>query len=267
LGGWGCDAAWADDFHHALRVLLTGEREGWYEEFDSIALIAKAFRRPHVHDGTYSDYRKRRFGAPADDVPPERFVVFSADHDQVGNRALGDRLPAEARPLAAFCTLLSPFTPMLFQGEEYGETAPFQFFTDHIDPDIAEATRDGRRREFADFTEFSGAEVPDPQDPATFERSKLTRRGEPDGLRELHARLLRARREWLPPGDVDDIAYDERAGWLAVRRGECTLLANFATTPVHIPRERAEEVLLATHEPTLEPGFVVLTPLSGVLVR
>jgi maltooligosyltrehalose trehalohydrolase len=156
---------------------------------------------------------------------------------------------------------------MLFQGEEYGETAPFQFFTDHIDPDIAEATRDGRRREFADFTEFSGAEVPDPQDPATFERSKLTRRGEPDGLRELHARLLRARREWLPPGDVDDIAYDERAGWLAVRRGECTLLANFATTPVHIPRERAEEVLLATHEPTLEPGFVVLTPLSGVLVR
>jgi maltooligosyltrehalose trehalohydrolase len=156
---------------------------------------------------------------------------------------------------------------MLFMGEEYGETAPFQFFTDHIDPDIAEATREGRRREFASFAEFSGAEVPDPQDPATFERSKLTRRGEPDGLRELHARLLRARREWLPPGDVDDIAFDERAGWLAVRRGECTILANFARTPVHVPRERSEEVLLATHEPTLEPGFVVLGPLSGALMR
>ncbi|HET6548995.1 MAG TPA: malto-oligosyltrehalose trehalohydrolase, partial [Solirubrobacter sp.] len=267
LGGYGCDAAWADDFHHALRVLLTGETEGWYGEFDSMALLAKAFRRPHVHDGTYSEFRKRRFGAPADDVPPERFVVFSANHDQVGNRALGDRLPLEARPLAAFCTLLSPFTPMLFQGEEYGERAPFQFFTDHIDAVIADATREGRRREFASFAEFSGAEVPDPQDPATFERSKLTRDGEPDGLRELHAALLRARRELLPAGDPDEIAYDERAGWLAVRRGEHTLLANFARTPVHVPRERAEEIVLATHEPTLEPGFVVLAPLSGALVR
>jgi maltooligosyltrehalose trehalohydrolase len=267
LGGHGCDAAWADDFHHALRVLLTGETEGWYGEFDSIALMAKAFRRPHVHDGTWSEFRKRRFGAPADDVPPERFVVFSADHDQVGNRAVGDRLPVEVRPLAAFCTLLSPFTPMLFMGEEYGERAPFQFFTDHIDQLIADATREGRRREFASFAEFSGEEVPDPQDRATFERSKLTRSGEPEGLRDLHYRLLRARREFLPPGDVGEIAYDERAGWLAVRRGDCTLLANFARTPVHVPRERAEEVLLATHEPTVEPGFVVLAPLSGALVR
>jgi maltooligosyltrehalose trehalohydrolase len=267
LGGYGCDAAWADDFHHALRVLLTGETEGWYGEFDSIALMAKAFRRPHVHDGTWSDFRRRRFGAPADDVPPERFVVFSADHDQVGNRALGDRLPVEVRPLAAFCTLLSPFTPMLFMGEEYGERAPFQFFTDHIDQLIADATREGRRREFASFSQFSGEEVPDPQDRATFERSKLSREGEPEGLRDLHYRLLRARREFLPPGDVGEISYDERAGWLAVRRGECTVLANFARAPVHVPRDRPEEVLLATHEPTLEPGFVVLAPLSGALVR
>ena len=164
LGGHGCDAAWADDFHHALRTLLTGDTDGWYAEFDSLALLAKAFKRPHVHDGTYSAFRKRRFGAGADDVPPERFVVFSADHDQVGNRALGDRLPVETRALAAFCTLLSPFTPMLFQGEEYGERAPFQFFSDHIDPEIADATREGRRREFASFAEFSGEEVPDPQD-------------------------------------------------------------------------------------------------------
>src|SRR5206468_3780067 len=88
---WGCQgAAWADDFHHALRTLLTGDTDGWYAEFDSLALLGKAFKRPHVHDGTYSAFRKRRFGASADDVPPERFVVFSADHDQVGNRALGD---------------------------------------------------------------------------------------------------------------------------------------------------------------------------------
>jgi maltooligosyltrehalose trehalohydrolase len=200
-------------------------------------------------------------------VPPERFVVFSADHDQVGNRALGDRLPVETRPLAAFCTLLSPFTPMLFQGEEYGELAPFQFFSDHIDTEIADATREGRRREFASFAEFSGEEVPDPQDIATFERSKLTREGRPEGMRDLHAQLLRARRELLPPGDVDDISFDERAGWLAVRRGECTLLANFSRAAVHVPRERTEEVLLATHEPTLEPGFVVLPALAGALVR
>lgn len=266
LGGWGCDAAWADDFHHALRVLLTGETQGWYEEFDSIALLAKAFRRPHVHDGTYSTFRKRRFGAPAFDVPPQRFVVFSADHDQVGNRAFGDRLPVQARRLAAFCTLLSPFTPMLFQGEEYGERAPFQFFTDHIDPEIADATREGRRREFASFAAFAGEEVPDPQDVATFERSKLTRSGEPDGMLELHRALLRVRRE-LPAGDVDDVTYDERAGWIAVQRGPYTLLANFARVATHVPRDTTQEVVLSTHQPTLEPGFVVLPPLSGALVR
>jgi maltooligosyltrehalose trehalohydrolase len=267
LGGHGCDAAWADDFHHALRTLLTGDTGGWYAEFDSLALLAKAFHRPHVHDGTYSAFRKRRFGAVADDVPPERFVVFSADHDQVGNRALGDRLPVETRALAAFCTLLSPFTPMLFQGEEYGELAPFQFFSDHIDSEIATATREGRRREFASFAEFSGEAVPDPQDVATFERSKLTRKGEPEGMRDLHAQLLRARRELLPPGDVDEISFDERGGWLTVRRGECTLLANFSREAVHVPRDRTEEVLLATHAPTLEPGFVVLPALAGALVR
>ena len=119
-GGWGCDAAWADDFHHALRTLLTGDREGYYAEFGAVGDLAKAFHRPHVHDGTYSSFRHRRFGARAEDVPPERFVVFSANHDQVGNRAFGDRLPVETRPLAALCTLLSPFTPMLFQGEEHG---------------------------------------------------------------------------------------------------------------------------------------------------
>ena len=128
-----------------------------------MAQLAKAFHRPHVHDGDYSEFRRRRFGAPADDVPPRRFVVFSQNHDQVGNRAFGDRLPEPARPLAAFCTLLSPFVPLLFMGEEYGETAPFQFFSDHIDKRIADATREGRRREFAAFAEF-GEEVPDPQD-------------------------------------------------------------------------------------------------------
>ena len=115
-GGYACDAEWADDFHHALRVLLTGYREGYYAEFGRVAQLAKAFHRPHVHDGGYSTFRRRRFGARADDVPPERFVVFAQNHDQVGNRAYGDRLPAQARPLAAFCVLLAPFVPHALHG-------------------------------------------------------------------------------------------------------------------------------------------------------
>jgi maltooligosyltrehalose trehalohydrolase len=265
-GGWGCDAAWADDFHHALRVLLTGDREGYYAEFGVLADLAKAFHRPHVHDGTYSTFRHRRFGAKADDVPPERFVVFSANHDQVGNRAFGERLPVETRALAAFCTLLSPFTPMLFQGEEHGEDAPFQFFSDHIDESIATATREGRRREFAAFAEFRGREVPDPQDPATFEASKLTRTGEPAGLRDLYAELLRVRRD-LPPGDADSVEHDEHAGWLRLRRGPYVLLASFSRRDNHVPLEATGEVVLSTHPVTLEPGYVHLPPLSGALLR
>jgi maltooligosyltrehalose trehalohydrolase len=265
-GGWGCDAVWADDFHHALRVLLTGDRDGYYAEFGDIAHLAKAYRRPHVHDGGYSSFRARRFGARADDVAPERFVVFDQNHDQIGNRAFGDRLPPEARPLAAMCTLLSPFTPMLFQGEEHGEAAPFLFFADHIDEAIVVATREGRRQEFAAFAEFAGEEVPDPQDPATFERSKLTRGGEPEGLRELYARLLEARRE-IGPAHEAHAEFDEHQGWLKLRRGEHLVLANFSRNAVHVPVDRAVELELATHHATVEPGHVVLPPLAGALVR
>jgi maltooligosyltrehalose trehalohydrolase len=264
-GGWGCDAVWADDFHHALRVLLTGDRSGYYADFGEVAQLAKAFRRPHVDDGNYSRTRGRRFGARADDIPPERFVVFDQDHDQVGNRAFGDRLPVEARPLAALCTLLSPFTPMLFMGEEHGEAAPFQFFSDHIDEEIADATRAGRRREFAAFAEFAGEEVPDPQDPETFRRSKLTRTGEPEGLRDLYARLLAFRRE-IGPGEAV-VDFDEHAGWLRVGRGEHLVLANFGLQPVHVPVERPLELRLATHHATVEPGHVVLPALAGALLR
>ncbi|MET0600483.1 MAG: malto-oligosyltrehalose trehalohydrolase [Baekduia sp.] len=265
-GGWGCDAAWADDVHHAIRTLVTDEREGYYAEFGALADLMHAFRDPHVHDGRWSAFRKRRFGAPAAACPPERFVVFGQNHDQVGNRALGDRLPPAARPLAAFCTLLSPYTPLLFMGEEDGETAPFQFFTDHIDEEIAIATREGRRREFAAFARFAGEEVPDPQDPATFERSKLTRRGDP-ALRELYTSLLRARR-LLPRGPVDDVRGDERARWLRVVRGEHTLVMNFADVE-QVVEAGAQRLVLGTHVAVrvLADGAVTLPPLSGALVE
>jgi maltooligosyltrehalose trehalohydrolase len=264
LGGYGCNAAWADDFHHALRTVLTGEREGYYAEFGRVAQLAKAFHRPHVHDGNFSEFRHRRFGAPADDVPPRRFVVFSQDHDQIGNRAFGDRMPEVARPLAAFCTLLSPFVPMLFMGEEYGEPAPFQFFSDHIDKRIADATRTGRRREFAAFAEFE-EDIPDPQDPATFERSKLTRERDPR-VAELYAKLLVERRR-LPPGDASEIEFDEEQRWLRVQRGPFEILCNFSDEPRRVPCE-GTSVELSTHEPPQpSDGLIELSPMSGALVR
>jgi maltooligosyltrehalose trehalohydrolase len=263
VGGWGCDAAWADDFHHALRVLLTGDREGYYSEFGEVAQLAKAFHRPHVHDGNWSSFRKRRFGAPADDVPPQRFVVFSQNHDQVGNRAYGDRLPERARPLAAFCTLLAPFTPMLFMGEEYGERAPFQFFSDHIDTKIATATREGRRREFAAFAQF-GEEIPDPQAEETFLRSKLSGEGDA-AIAALYGALVAARRE-LPKGDADAIEFDDRAKWLAVRRGDFVLVCNFADQSARIPVS-ATDVVVASHATRVEDQSALLEPLAGALLR
>jgi maltooligosyltrehalose trehalohydrolase len=261
-GGWGHDAQWADDFHHAVRTLVSEEREGYYGDFGHVAQLAKAFDRPFVFDGNYSAFRRQRYGAPASDRPPEQFVVFDQNHDQVGNRALGDRLEPRALRLAQFCVLLSPFTPMLFMGEEYGERAPFQFFSDHIDKRIARATRDGRRREFAAFAAFAGEEVPDPQDPATFERSKLTRRGA-RGHEQLMRELLRARRE--QSGEARVIEFDEAGRWLRVARGDFELLMNFGRA--RMLHTRAREVVLTTGTANVQDAGVRLGAMTGALVR
>ncbi|HZU61812.1 MAG TPA: alpha-amylase family glycosyl hydrolase, partial [Solirubrobacteraceae bacterium] len=266
--GYGCDGAWADDFHHALRTLVTDEREGYYAEFGRVDQLGKALHRPHVHDGTYSSFRHRRFGAPAEDVPAERFVVFSQNHDQVGNRAMGDRMPAQARSLAALCTLLSPFVPLLFMGEEYGETAPFQFFSDHIDPEIAQATREGRRAEFSSFTAFSEEEVPDPQDPATFERSKLTRQGDL-ALEQLYRELIDLRRQLGGAGDADWVMVDEGKRSLQFRRGAVDVVCNFDQSELTLPLA-GQNVRLATAPQTRvdeASGAIVLAPLSGVVLE
>ncbi|HVW18899.1 MAG TPA: DUF3459 domain-containing protein, partial [Solirubrobacteraceae bacterium] len=234
-------------------------------DFGELAQLAKALHRPHVHDGTWSAVRRRVFGARADDVAPERFVVFTQDHDQVGNRALGDRLPARVAPLAAMCVLLSPFTPMLWMGEEYGEAAPFQFFTDHVDEQIARATREGRRREFAAFAAFAGEDVPDPQDPATFERSKLTRVEAP-GVRDLYARLL-ALRARLKGAPVRAIEFDEAQRWLRVARDGAELACNFDhERPRAVAVEGAELALATADGARLQAGAVSLPPLSGAVV-
>jgi maltooligosyltrehalose trehalohydrolase len=206
LREWGHDAMWLDSLHHTLHVALTGEREGYYAAFDgSMAQIAAELRRPEG----------------------PRLVVCAQNHDQVGNRAVGDRLPPERLRVAQAVVLFSPFTPLLFQGEEYAESRPFQFFTDHIDPAIADATREGRRREFAGFAGFGADDVPDPQAPETFERSRLDPRP-PD---PLVVRLLRLRREL--PAELD-VSFDEAARTLELRRGRARLAVDFRSLEVEL---------------------------------
>jgi len=175
-GGWGMDGQWNDDFHHAVHVALTGERDGYYADYDGAAAVAKALQDRFVLDGSYSPFRRRHHGAPAGDVPEDRFVVAVQTHDQVGNRARGERLSAlvsfPALKLAAAAMLVSPYVPLLFMGEEYGETRPFLYFVSHGDPQLVEAVREGRRREFADF-DWQGA-LPEPDSPETFAASRLS---------------------------------------------------------------------------------------------
>jgi maltooligosyltrehalose trehalohydrolase len=209
LGGHGLNAQWGDDFHHALHALLTGEETGYYADFGTLSDMVVAFRQNFVYTGAYSRNRKRRHGNSPALAAARQFVVCSQNHDQVGNRATGERLTAlvsfDALKLAAGILLLSPYLPLLFMGEEYGETAPFQYFTDHGDPALREAVSKGRREEFAHFN-WQG-EVPDPQDPATFERSKLNhalrQQGQHAPLLGWYRELLRLRRARPALADLD----------------------------------------------------------------
>jgi len=202
LGGFGLDAQWNDDFHHSLHTLLTGEKSGYYRDFGALEQMAKACREGFVYSGEYSSYRQRRHGKPSTHVEAGRLVVFSQDHDQVGNRMRGDRLSTlvgfPGLKLAAGAVLLSPFIPLLFMGEEYGETAPFQYFVSHSDPALVEATRRGREEEFAAFA-WQG-EVPDPQDEATFLRCKLNPgaagQAANQTLQSFYTELIRLRRAY-----------------------------------------------------------------------
>ncbi|MBA2529989.1 MAG: malto-oligosyltrehalose trehalohydrolase, partial [Euzebyales bacterium] len=179
VGGAGMDAQWADDLHHAIHTAVTGERDGYYVDYAGLPDVARAYRRGFLYDGRYSVYRRRTVGAPLGDTPGWRLVTCLQNHDQIGNRAFGERLTTLVGPelarIAAVLLCASPTTPMLFMGEEYGETNPFQFFASHPEPELAEAVRRGRREEFADFAAFTGGTVPDPGDPATRTRSTLDR--------------------------------------------------------------------------------------------
>ncbi len=229
-GGFGLDSHWTDDFHHALHVALSGEHDGYYVDFAGLRDVATVLRRGYVYEGQRSAFRRRRHGRPAHDLPGERFVAFTQNHDQVGNRALGERsgrlMSVGRLKVAAALLLTAPFVPLLFQGEEWGAGTPFQYFTDHRDPALADAVREGRQAEFAAFGWEPGA-VPDPQDPSTFARSTLDwtelERPPHSDLLDWHRRLIALRRSTaaLLDGRLDRVTvrYDEAAGWLLVRRG------------------------------------------------
>jgi maltooligosyltrehalose trehalohydrolase len=250
-GGYGLDAQWSDDFHHALHVLLTGENTGYYADFDGIGCLATALEQGWCFSGQFSKHRQRRHGNSPRGLSRDRFVVCSQNHDQVGNRALGDRLSQivdlEKLKLAAGAVLLSPFVPLLFMGEEYAETAPFQFFTSHSDPELIEAVRRGRREEFAAFAWIT--EPPDPQSESTFLRSKLNHdliRREPHRtIRSLYRELLGFRRRHLPLENLSvSITAFESEGSLALAyqggSGRALVLYNFGA---------AESVLTVECEP------------------
>lgn len=225
-GGYGLDGQWSDDFHHAVHVALTNEQQGYYADFDGLGSIQKALQQRFVLDGTYSKFRRRRHGAKAAGLPADRFVTFVQNHDQVGNRAAGDRLSTlvslDRQKIAAFFSLMTPYVPLLFMGEEYGETNPFLYFVNHDDPELVEAVRKGRRSEFAAFGWAD--DVPDPQAEDTFLRSRLdpslANAAPHDGLSRLYRDLIRIRRTeaLLRPNAADvNCTSHEDDQWLAWR--------------------------------------------------
>ncbi len=245
LGGFAFDSQWNDDFHHSIHALVTGERQGYYQDFGSIHHLAKACREGFVYSGQYSLFRRRCHGSSSAETPNQQFVVFSQNHDQVGNRAQGERLSQlvdfETQKLIAGIVLLSPYVPLLFMGEEYGELAPFQYFVSHEDPELLEKVREGRRGEFGDF-EWSRA-IPDPAAVETFSRSKLhwdmRDTGQHRVLLSFYTELLRLRRTLpelsnLSKADTDVTEVDPEG--LIIRRthgADCaTMLFNFGQAPV-----------------------------------
>ena len=264
-GGFGLDAQWADDVHHALHALLTGERQGYYVDFGSLATLCEALSRVYVHAGTHSTFRGRHHGRPFDPSVTAgwRFVTYLQNHDQVGNRATGDRatavLSAGLAKIGAALLLCSPYTPMLFMGEEWGASTPWLFFSSFPDRKLAAAVREGRRAEFAEHG-WSVDDVPDPQDPATFEQSRLDwAELDKEPHRELldwHRQLIALRRSQpdLTDGRLDRVScsYDEDAWAFVLRRGSLAIACNLADGRQAVAIDGMPTGVLLSSE----PGFV-----------
>ncbi|MDZ4265376.1 MAG: malto-oligosyltrehalose trehalohydrolase [Mycobacterium sp.] len=270
-GGLGMTAQWDDDIHHAIHSAVSGERQGYYGDFGTLDTLAETLRHGYFHAGTYSSFRRRRHGRPLDTttIPATRLLAYTLTHDQVGNRAIGDRpsqnLTAGQLAIKAALALGSPYTAMLFMGEEWASSSPFQFFSSHPETELARATAEGRKKEFADHG-WDADEIPDPQDPATFERSKLKwdEIGDDD-----HGRMLAFYRDlialrhaepdlrdpWLDHLRID---FDEDRRWFAMHRGALSIVCNLGNHPVEVPVNG--KVVLAWGEPAVDG---VATRLGG----
>jgi len=246
LGGYGIDAHWNEDFHHALHAFLTGEQDGYYQDFGRLADLTKAMTQGFVYDGRYSIYRRRYHGRPATGLSGHRFMACLQNHDQVGNRAIGERTSHLLSPgqlkIGAGLVMTSPFVPMLFQGEEWAASTPFYYFTDHQDPELGAAVKRGRQEEFAAFG-WEPDTIPDPQAEETFLRSKLNwdelRREPHDTILDWHRSLIKLRRRLpaLSDGRMErtSVRFDEGARWLIMTRGSTWVACNFADAAQRIP--------------------------------
>ncbi|CAN5478523.1 malto-oligosyltrehalose trehalohydrolase [soil metagenome] len=277
-GGLGMTAQWDDDIHHALHTAVSGERQGYYSDFGSMETLANTLKHGYFHAGTYSSFRQRRHGKPLDTskIPGYRLLAYTCTHDQVGNRAIGDRpsayLTSGQLAVSAALALLTPFTAMLFMGEEWAASTPFQFFSSHPEPELAEATRNGRKAEFASHG-WDADDVPDPQDPQTFQRSKLdwteVDEDEHAALGQLYRDLIALRKHepdladfWLDHMGVD---YDEDARWIVLSRGALAVVCNLSADAVTV--SVSGEVVLAWGEPTVEADKTVVPGHSFVVLR
>jgi maltooligosyltrehalose trehalohydrolase len=255
--GYGLDGQWADDFHHAVHAALTNETVGYYADFGDVEMIAAALREPFVYDGRYSAHRNRRHGASSAGLPRERFVVSIQNHDQVGNRATGDRLSSVLAPdqlrLVAALLLLSPYVPLIFMGQEHGETNPFQYFVSHGDPSLVDAVRTGRRREFESFG--WGDDVPDPQAEETFLRSMVDRE---KTAHPTHAQMLALYHDLLALREEELLLKPDGADVSVSRHGDVIALLRTARRG-----DGERHALVATFNCSAETCEVTLPELAS----
>jgi maltooligosyltrehalose trehalohydrolase len=276
--GYGVTAQWDDDVHHAVHTAVSGERQGYFADFGSLATLAETLRRGFFHAATYSSFRRRRHGRPLDvsRIPATRLVAYTCTHDQVGNRALGDRpsqnLTGGQLAIKAVLTLGSPYTAMLFMGEEWGAFTPFQFFSSHPEPELARATAEGRKAEFAEHG-WDADDIPDPQDPQTFARSKLNwdevDSGEHARLYAFYRDLIALRRTetdladpWLEHVVVD---YDEDQRWIVMRRNRLVIACNLGTEATSVPV--SGELVLSWNSPSIGAEATELPGHSSAILR
>lgn len=275
-GGYGLAGQWVDDIHHALHTLVSGESHAYYEDFGSMAALEKTLREGFFFTGGYSSYRGRKHGRPLNtrEIPAHRLVTYTTTHDQVGNRASGDRPSMNLSPaqqvLKAAVIYSSPFTPMLFMGEEFGARTPFAFFVSHTDDELNRLTSEGRAREFS-RAGWNHAEVPDPADPATFENSKLDwdLDDKQQEILEAYRTLLRLRRELgLARPDLSQLTVEtggEDDRWLAMGHDDVLLVANLSESPVTAPY--GGELIYSFTEPTVDSDATKLGAWEFALLR